>query len=133
MVSRVGDVYRYERTNGDPLALGGDVVGSADDVHDALRESDYPDAIVQIVHLAGSARAGDLILSAAPGWDLRARYEPIPHLSAHGALLRDHMLVPLLTNRPPARTPRRTTDVFASTLAALGIPVPAGLDGQSFV
>ncbi len=132
-VSRVGDVYRYKCTNGDPLALGGDVVGSADDVHDALRGSDYPDAIVQIVHLAGSARAGDLILSAAPGWDLRARYEPIPHLSAHGALLREHMLVPLLTNRPPARTPRRTTDVFASTLTALGIPLPAGLDGQSFV
>ena len=102
-------------------------------MHDALRNSDYPDAIVQIIALAGSARAGDLILSAAPGWDFRARYEPIPHLSAHGALHRDHMLVPLLTNRPPARTPRRTTDVFASTLAALGIAAPRELDGESFI
>jgi len=41
--------------------------------------------------------------------------------------------VPLLTNRPPAREPRRTTDVFASTLAALDIPAPAELDGESFL
>ena len=29
--------------------------------------------------VAGAARAGDVILSAAPGWDLRERYEPTPH------------------------------------------------------
>ena len=133
LVSRERDVYRYERTTGDPLGAGADLRGDADEVYDALRDSDYPDGIVQIISLAGSARAGDLILSAAPGWDFRARYEPIPHLSAHGALHRDHMLVPLLTNRPPAREPRRTTDVFASTLAALGIPAPAKLDGESFL
>ena len=129
-VTRVGDVYRYERASGDPLSLGADIGGSADETYDALRDSDYPDAIVQIVELAGSARAGDLILSATPGWDFRAHYEPIPHLSAHGALHRDHMLVPLLTNRPPARAPRRTTDVFASTLAALGVPAPRRARGQ---
>jgi len=133
LVSRERDVYRYERTTGDPLGAGADLRGDADEVYDALRDSDYPDGIVQIGNLAGSARAGDLILSAAPGWDFRARYEPIPHLSAHGALHRDHMLVPLLTNRPPAREPRRTTDVFASSLAALGIPAPAELDGESFL
>jgi Type I phosphodiesterase / nucleotide pyrophosphatase len=132
-VTRVGDVYRYERATGDPLSLGADIVGSADETHDALRSSDYPDAIVQIVELAGAARSGDLILSATPGWDFRARYEPIPHLSAHGALHRDHMLVPLLTNRPPARAPRRTTDVFASSLAALGVSPPGELDGKSFI
>ena len=133
MVSRHGNVYRYERSGGDPLDIGTDLCGGADAMHDALRESEYPDGVVQIINLACSARAGDLILSATPGWDFRARYEPIPHRSAHGALHRDHMLVPLLTNRPPIRPPRRTTDVFASTLAALGIQLPAGLDGQSFV
>ena len=133
MVSRHGNVYRYERSGGDPLDIGANLSGDADAMHDALRESEYPDGVVQISNLACSARAGDLILSATPGWDFRARYEPIPHRSAHGALHRDHMLVPLLTNRPPMRPPRRTTDVFASTLAALGIQPPAGLDGQSFV
>jgi hypothetical protein len=132
-VSREGDTFQYERMTGDPLRLRADLRGSADEMHDASRDGDYPDAIVQILALASSARAGDLILSASPGWDFRARYEPIPHLSAHGALHRDHMRVPLLTNRAPARTPRRTTDVFASTLAALNIPAPAALDGRSFV
>jgi len=97
------------------------------------RGSDYPDAIVQIAMLAGAARSGDFIMSATPGFDFRRRYEPIPHRSAHGALHRDHMLVPLLVNRPPARTPRRTTDLFASTLDALHIPAPATLDGESFL
>jgi hypothetical protein len=133
MVSREGDAYRYERTGGDPLDIGCDLRGTADETHDATRDRTYPDALVQILSLAGSARAGDVILSATPGWDFRAKYEPIPHRSAHGALHRDHMLVPLLTNRPPARAPRRTTDIFASTLAGLGVASPALMDGTPFV
>ncbi len=133
LVGRDGDSFFYRRTTGDPLGCGSDVHGTADEAHDALARTDYPDAIVQIVSLAGAARSGDIILSAAPGWDLRARYEPIPHRSAHGALHRDHMIVPLLMNRRPRRTPRRTTDIFASTLAALGVTPPQPLDGNSFL
>ncbi|MEO8619729.1 MAG: alkaline phosphatase family protein [bacterium] len=133
LVSRHDDVYRYERTTGDPLGHGADLSGTANETYDAFCSGDYPDALVQILNLASSSRAGDVILSATPGWDFRARYEPIPHRSAHGALHRDHMLVPLLMNRPPARRPRRTTDVFASTLAALDIALPRQLDGESFV
>jgi len=133
IVEREGTTYRYRRESGDPLGIGADVEGSADETFDAMRDGDYPDAIVQIATIAASSRAGDMILSAAPGWDFRARYEPIPHRSAHGALHRDHMLVPLLTNRPTARTPRRTTDVFASALDALGVAAPARMDGRSFL
>jgi hypothetical protein len=43
------------------------------------------------------------------------------------------MLVPLLVNQPIAGTPRRTVDVMPSALVALGLPVPAGLEGESFV
>jgi hypothetical protein len=132
-VERCEDRYRYARHGGDPLELGGDVEGGVDAVFDATRESTYPDGIVQIVTLAGSARAGDLIVSSTPGWDFRARYEPIPHRSAHGALHRDHVMVPLLTNRPARRTPRRTTDVFASALDALGVAAPERMDGRSFL
>jgi hypothetical protein len=132
-VEHVGDHYRYSRTRGDPLDVGADVEGSADDTYDATRRGAYPDAIVQIAALTASPRAGDLILSATPGYDFRDRYEPIPHRSAHGALHREHMLVPLLTNRRPAREPRRTTDLFASTLAALGVTPPAIVDGRSFL
>jgi len=132
-VERSRGTFRYRCERGDPLGLGGDVEGSADETFDATSASDYPDALVQIATLAGSSRAGDVILSATPGWDFRARYEPIPHRSSHGALHRDHMLVPLLTNRRPARAPRRTTDVFASALDVLGVTAPALLDGRSFV
>jgi len=88
---------------------------------------------VQIAKLTAADRSGDLILSATRNWDFRARYEPIPHVSSHGALHREHMLVPLLLDRPTARRPRRTTDVMPSALAALGIAIPEGLDGESFV
>ena len=134
MVERAGDRFSYRRLGtGDPLCLGADLHGTANETCDATRGGEYPDSVVQIATLAGSARAGDLILSATPGFDFRRRYEPIPHRSAHGALHRDHMLVPLLASRPPARPPRRTTDVFASTLHALGIAPPATLDGESFL
>jgi arylsulfatase A-like enzyme len=133
LVERCGDTYRYARGSGDPLGVGADLKTSADDAFDATRDGDYPDAIVQIATLAGSARAGDIILSATPGWDFRSRYEPIPHRSAHGALHRDHMMVPLLMNRRAARAPRRTTDLFASALDALGATPPAEMDGESFL
>jgi hypothetical protein len=94
--------------------------------------TDYPDALVQIARLVESPRSGDIILSAARNWDFRARYEPIPHVSSHGALHREHMLVPLLLNRRVSGQPRRTVDVMPSALAALGITNPPTLDGASF-
>jgi hypothetical protein len=132
-VEHQGNRYVYRRVDGDPLGLGRNVEGDADEAHDATIDSDYPGGIVQIAVLAGASRSGDVILSATPGYDFRARYEPIPHLSAHGALHRDHMLVPLLTNRAPRIAPRRTADLFPSALAALGVPAPTVLDGRSFV
>ena len=126
--------YSYDASEGDPLGVGASVSDvTADEAHDATHATDYPDSIVQIAHLATSDRSGDIILSATRGWDFRERYEPIPHVSSHGALHRDHMLVPLLLDVPVARVPRRTADVMPSALTTLGVAVPAGLDGQSFV
>jgi hypothetical protein len=133
MVEHKAGRFSYIPVSGDPLGLGEHRSLDADESHDVTMQSDYPDALAQIIHLAGSARAGEIILSAAPGWDFRAKYEPIPHVSTHGALHREHMLVPLLVNRPVAGTPRRTTDVMPSALRALGVTVPRGLDGRSFV
>lgn len=133
IIERRDNRYSYRRATGDPLGLGRDLDGDGRETYDATIGSDYPDGIVQIAVLAGTARSGDIILSAAPGHDFRARYEPIPHRSAHGALHRDHMLVPLLTNRVPRIAPRRTTDLFPSALAALGVSAPTVLDGRSFL
>lgn len=126
--------YGYRRQTGDPLEIGADVA-DLDDVEalNATIHTSYPDSIVQLWHLANCPRAGDIVLSATPGWDFRARYEPIPHVSAHGGLHRDHMLVPLIVNRPIAGTPRRTVDVMPSALAALGLGAPEELDGRSFI
>ena len=126
--------HYYRRDTGDPLGIGRDVTGAtASEAYDTTIDTDYPDGIVQILHLMMSPRAGEIILSAARDWDFRSRYEPIAHLSSHGALHRDHMLVPLLLNRPAGLRPRRTVDVMPSALAALSKPIPSGLDGVSFL
>ncbi len=134
IVTRANGCYWYLMQTGDPLGLGRGVHGaSATLAHDACGRTPYPDALVQIAAIAGAPRSGDLILSAAPDWDFRSRFEPSPHRSTHGALLREHMLVPLLMSHAAARTPRRTADVMPSALTAIGCALPAGLDGESFV
>lgn len=134
MVRQMAEGIAYTPIDdGDPLGLGRPLLArSAAEAHEVCAATDYPDALVQIMQLGGAPRAGEIIVSAARGWDFRARYEPIPHVSSHGALHREHMEVPLLLSRPAARPPRRTTDVFPSALAALGIPIPDGLDGTSW-
>ncbi len=134
-VTLVGDEphFDYDARNGDALQLGGSFMALSDrDAWTLCATSPYPDAIVQLLTLCTAGRAGDIVLSAADGWDLRARFEPVAHVSTHGALLRDQMLVPLLLDAPISGTPQRTADVMPSALAALGLPVPHGLDGRSF-
>jgi len=125
--------FDYDARNGDALQLGGSFNALNDrDAWAVCATSPYPDAIVQLLALCTTPRAGDIIVSAAADWDLRDRFEPVPHVSTHGALLRDQMLVPLLLDAPISGTPQRTADVMPSVLAALGLPLPPGLDGRSF-
>jgi hypothetical protein len=123
----------YQPATGDPIGIGAHHDMDDDAAYEVTLASDYPDALVQIARLSDSPRSGEIILSASRNWDFRAKYEPIPHTSSHGALHREHMLVPLLVSRPLARRPRRTVDVMPSALTALGIPIPSGLDGKSFL
>jgi len=133
VITRNGRRYSYERGTGDPLSLGADIRDvSANEAHEICSKTMYPDAIVQVAELAGASRSGDIILSAAPGWDFRARYEPVNHVSTHGSLRREHMEVPLLVSHTATGVPRRTVDLMPSALTALGIPIPPGLDGESF-
>ncbi len=126
--------YSYRAIDGDPLGAGCELEHVTSlDAYDVFAGKAYPDAVVQIAQIAASARAGDIIVSAAPGWDFREKWEPIRHMSTHGSLHRDHMLVPLLTGRPVRGTPRRTADVMPSALEALGLPAARDLDGFSFL
>jgi hypothetical protein len=124
----------YRPQTGDPLGLGEERLDLDDAAAwDVTAQRTHPDALVQIATIAGAARSGDVILSAQPGWDFRRKYEPVLHASGHGALHRDHMLVPLVVDQPVSGTPRRTVDIGASALAALGITPPTGVEGRVFL
>lgn len=123
----------YTPVTGDPLELGALDRVTEDESYEITFSTDYPDSLVQISRLSDSPRSGEIILSAARNWDLRSKYEPIPHFSSHGALHKEHMLVPLLMNRAVTIKPRRTVDVMPSALKALGLSIPSGLDGTSFL
>lgn len=135
VIESLGKWHAYRPYTGDPLGIGAAAEHGVteDEAHELTYDSDYPDSLVQIARLAACSRAGDVILSAARGWDFRGRYEPIPHVSSHGALHRDHMLVPLLLSRTSNTIPRRTVDLMPSALAALGIAQPPDVEGTSFV
>jgi predicted AlkP superfamily pyrophosphatase or phosphodiesterase len=102
----------YRPLEGDPLCVGAfeDLCDEA--AHERTADTQYPDSVVQLARLTLAERSGDLIISASPGCDLRRRYEPIDHVSSHGALHRAHMVVPLVVNRRLDDQPRRTTDLF---------------------
>ena len=121
MARREGDRYQYLCGTGDPLGLG-DVHGITEgEAWERSLTTDYPDGLVQIMALNDCGRTGDFILSATRDWDYRGRFEPIPHRSSHGALHRDHMLVPMLTNLASPTGYRRTEDVFHRAMAHLGV------------
>ena len=92
---------------------------------------DYPDAPLQLAQLFSSARTGDLVISARPGYDLRDRFEDPVHRSTHGSLHREHMVVPLLSSHPLDRGPARTVDVFPTVLSLLGEAAPEAIDGRA--
>jgi hypothetical protein len=76
-----------------------------------------------------TARAGDIVLASAPGFDFRGPWEIPEHRSGHGSLTADHMLVPIAATIPLPAAPMRTVDLMPTMLEMLGLPIPAGLDG----
>ena len=98
------------------------------------RESNLPDAPRQLLQLFQSARAGDLVLAAAPGADFRGPWEIPEHRSGHGSLIAEHMEVPIAANVALPDMPIRTVDLMPTVLERLGVAVPSGvaLDGVPF-
>ena len=62
-------------------------------------ESDYPDCLWQCHQLMQSTRSGDVVISAALGYDLRDFWEIPEHKGSHGSLHSEHMHIPILTNK----------------------------------
>ena len=125
---------RYERTLNDPFGYNG-LPGnmSLDEALEHSFDTDYPDALLQLIQLLECPRSGDLVVSAKPGFDLRARHENPEHRSSHGALFREHMVVPLCINKEIKKKFVRTADLYPTIVRLLGHPVPDWVDGTSLV
>jgi hypothetical protein len=127
-----GDTYSYHPESADPFKLGNDIIAKGH--REALEitfDSEYPDAFYQIHQLFRSRRAGDIVISARVGYDLRDFWEYPEHLGSHGSLHRSHMHVPLIYNQKHWHThSARTADLFNSILKWKGI-VPKSSEGEA--
>lgn len=123
-------LINYERISGDPFGYNG-LPGkmSAEEALDLSFGTQYPDALMQIIQLLEAPRTGDLVLSANPGYDLRAKHENPEHRSSHGALFREHMLVPVAMSAAIGKEHMRTVDIYPTVLSLMGKPLPDGIDG----
>lgn len=112
---------------------------SLDESLDLSFDSYTPDVFYQLYKLFQSPRAGDLIVSAKTGYDLRDRYEHPEHKASHGALCPEHMKVPFIINHPLSglgdlRQNWRSMDVYPSVLDLMGQSYDKEeLDGRSLV
>ena len=120
-----GQDYTYVFSGADPLrlALRHNRVKSSEALLQTI-ETDFPDALEQVWHLFQSERTGDIIVTAKPGYDLRGWREFPEHRSSHGALCKEHMAVPILSNLPLPTVPNggvRTVDLFPTVSKGLGL------------
>lgn len=120
----------YEPGSGDPLGVGAAFVGTHREWLARTWDSAMPDAAFQLLDQFRASRTGDLVVVGREGYDFRERFEVPEHRSGHGSLIRAHMHTPLWSNRRPADIPLRTIDLFPTILDWLGVPVPAGIDGE---
>src|SRR5262249_35294100 len=112
-ISRPNGFLHYKVNGGDPFGYGPLPEKMTDRESLALTDqTDYPDGPAQALQIFKSSRAGDVILSAAKGDDLRLRYEIHEHKSSHGSLHWEHMKIPLVTNARLKPGPVRSVDVF---------------------
>jgi Type I phosphodiesterase / nucleotide pyrophosphatase len=122
----------YQPLLGDPLGLGHQHIVDDRELLARSRLTEFPDAPRQLLQLMASPRSGDVVLAAERGADFRGPWELPQHRSGHGSLIADHMLVPIASSLPLPEAPVRTVDLMPTMLEALGVPVPAGLDGVPF-
>jgi len=109
--------YSYIPGSADVFELGELMHLDARSSLEATIDSTYPDALLQIEQIFRSSRAGDFIVSAQKGYDLRDFWEIPGHKGSHGSLHREHMLVPLVCNQKlNAPFPARTADIFSTIL-----------------
>src|SRR5690348_5850598 len=116
------------------LRREGDEVVARRDGEDAPAEKlDHPDAAARARSALANPNAGELLVSAAEGWelvDLGGRH----HASggSHGSLVAGDSIVPLVTVGIEAE-PRRITEVAPAVLEHFGVDVPGSMEATAGV
>jgi arylsulfatase A-like enzyme len=132
-----GDEVRYAVGPGIDDPFGYQAIPETLSQRDLLlrtQDTAYPDAPLQMAQLFESARCGDIIVSATPGWDFGK--QGTTHgtsVSGHGSLHATHLRVPFLMNRPFDTTAVRTVDVAPTILELMGQQPGPACDGVSLV
>ena len=89
---------------------------------------DHPDALHRCWSALANPNAGELLVSAAPGWellDIGGRHHSGG--GSHGSLTEGDSVVPLLTIGIDS-APARITEVTPAVLTHFGVELPASMD-----
>jgi hypothetical protein len=107
--------------------VGDDVVARRDGADGPVAQLEHPDAERRVRAALANPNAGDLLVSAADGWEL-VDLGGNHHAGggSHGSLSAGDSFAPLLTVGLDA-DPRRITDVAPAALSYLGVEVPAAM------
>jgi Type I phosphodiesterase / nucleotide pyrophosphatase len=139
--NRAGQVYLLPRARVEPAELarrldgfpavdvtlrleGTDVVARRDGADGPAEQLEHPDAAWRARSALANPNAGELLVSAAEGWelaDLGGRHHAGG--GSHGSLVAGDSLVPVVSIGVEAEL-RRITDVAPAVLTHLGVPVP---------
>jgi predicted AlkP superfamily pyrophosphatase or phosphodiesterase len=112
---------------------GDDVIARRDGADAPVERLDHPDAAWRARSALANPNAGELIVSAAEGWeltDLGGRHHAGG--GSHGSLVAGDSLVPLVTIGLRAE-PRRITDVAPAVLEHFGVAVPSSMEALARV
>jgi predicted AlkP superfamily pyrophosphatase or phosphodiesterase len=112
---------------------GDQVVARRDGEDAAVEKLDHPDAAWRARSALADPNAGELLVSAAEGWelaDLGGRHHAGG--GSHGSLVAGDSLVPLVTVGLEAK-PARITDVAPAVLEHFGVSVPEAMEAPAGV
>jgi predicted AlkP superfamily pyrophosphatase or phosphodiesterase len=110
-----------------------EVVARRDGADAPAEKLDYPDAAWRTRSALANPNAGELLVSAAEGWeleDLGGRHHAGG--GSHGSLVAGDSLVPLVTVGLRAE-PRRIVEVAPALLEHFGVPVPGSMEALAGV
>jgi predicted AlkP superfamily pyrophosphatase or phosphodiesterase len=111
----------------------GEVVARRDGADGPVEKLEHPDAVWRARSALANPNAGELLISAAEGWeltDLGGRHHAGG--GSHGSLVAGDSFVPLVTVGVEAE-PRRITDVAPAVLEHFGVAIPESMEALAGV